>query len=51
MGALRLVQVLDAVDSTVVNMAPPAIEDESAFAATDLSWVAYEGAVAARTAG
>lgn len=37
--ALCLAQVLDAVDSTVVNVALPAIEDELAFSAADLSWV------------
>jgi EmrB/QacA subfamily drug resistance transporter len=37
--ALCLAQVLDAVDTTVVNVALPAIEDELAFAAADLSWV------------
>ncbi|MCA2222497.1 MFS transporter [Nonomuraea aurantiaca] len=37
--ALCLAQVLDAVDSTVVNVALPAIKDELAFSAADLSWV------------
>ncbi|MFI6738203.1 MFS transporter [Nonomuraea sp. NPDC050451] len=37
--ALCLAQVLDAVDTTVVNVALPAIEDDLAFAAADLSWV------------
>ncbi|MBB5780793.1 MFS transporter [Nonomuraea jabiensis] len=37
--ALCSAQVLDAVDTTVVNVALPAIEDELGFAAADLSWV------------
>jgi len=37
--ALCTAQVLDAVDSTVVNVALPAIQDDLAFTAADLSWV------------
>lgn len=39
LAVLCLAQVLDAVDGTVVNVALPAIKDELAFSAADLSWV------------